>query len=273
MSGTREMLEGEAYWGRIRSIKRKLYTVEIVLIIIMGLVLVVTSKDFSTSPFLFPCEQLLWFLLIMFLIILIEGFIFRIMQLHIAKSDSVKYIMATNSIKRAVIIAIVAAIIAILMLTPGVVQGLEDTFSYRGTATPGHPVRFQNEDLFGLSSVDSVVVHCNGNTEVFLVSQFLVNQYPGDEVMQHPLNDKTLADPDLTIDMTPFAYSNYYIYVKEDPQLGNQTTAEFSLDTHLSATMTTVLPIVAIVFVASNAIWVEYLHPFRKKCKTKSIYK
>jgi len=272
MAGTREMLEGEAYWGRIRSIKRKLYALEIVLIIVMSIFLVVSSKNFSMSPFLLPCDQLLWFLLVMLLIIAVEGFIFRVMQLQIAKSDSIKYIMASNSMKRAVVIAIIASIVAVLLLLPGAAQGIEDSLSYRGAATPGNPARFQNMDLFGMSTVISITIHCNTPTEIYIVNQFLVDLYPGDSVMEHPLSDG-FADPDLEIDMKPFAYSNYYLFVKESNVTGNLTRADFVLNVDLTGTITTVLPIVAIVFVAANAIWVEYLYPFRKKCRTKSIYK
>ena len=267
------MLEGEAYWGRIKGVRNKLYAVELVLTIVMGGLLVATSKDFSTSPFLLPCEEMLWLVLVMLLVFLVESIFFRVIQLRMAGSDSVKYIIATNSIKKAVIVIIIMGIIAALLLIPGMIQGIESSTSYHGTATPGHPARFQNKDLLGLSSVASVSVTCNGNTSVYLVSQFLVNQYPGEDVIEHPLNPVTNANPYLTIDMTPFSYSDYYIYVAESPDVGNATEADFTLNVQLTDTITNFLPIVAIVFVISNAVWVEYLLPFRRKCRAKSIYK
>jgi len=150
MPANREMLEGEAYWGRIKSIKRKLYALEVVLMIAMGAVLVISSQEFSLDPLLLPFDKLLGFILIMILIIMMEGFVFRIMQVQICKSDSTKHIMSTNSIRRGIIIAIIAAIIAVLLLFPGMTANVEDAISYNGTVTHDRSARFQNKDPMAL---------------------------------------------------------------------------------------------------------------------------
>lgn len=274
MPANRELLEGEAYWGRIRSIKRKLYALEAALMISMGVVLIMLSEEFSLNPFLLPFDQLLGFLLIMFLIVMGEGFIFRFMQIHIARSDSVRYIMITNSIRRSMIIAIIAAIIAVLLLFPGMADNLDRALSYQGTATHDEPGRFQNRDPLGLSAVTSVTIHCQTPAKVYLVSQFLLEHYPGDLVRDHALNKVINANPDVEIDMKPFGYATYYIFVWGANSTGDaDSTASYTLHTELSDSVTTLVPIVAIIAVVSNAIWIEYLIPCRKKCKIKSIYK
>jgi len=274
MTATREMLEGEAYWGRIRTIKRNLYILEAVLVIAMGVVLIGTSEEFSMNPFLIPFDRLLWFVLIIVLVVELEGFIFRFMQIQIARSDSVKYIMATNSIKRGVIVAIIAAIIAMALLLPGAAQGLEGALSYHGTATPGDPSRFQNKDPLGLSSVTSVSIHCSAPANICLVSQFIHDTYPGDSVREHALNKQLLASPDMEIDLSAFGYSTYYLFVwSENSSENANLTVAFTLNTKLSDSVTSLLPIVAIITVVANAVWVEYLFPLRKACACKSIYK
>lgn len=268
------MLEGEAYWGRIKSIKRKLYLLEATLIIVIGVVLIFTSEDFSTNPLLLPFDRLLWFVLIMFIVVEVEGFIFRFMQLQYTKSDSVKYIMATNSMKRALIMAIIAGIVAVTLLLPGMAHGLETSLSYRGVATPDQPGRFQNKDTFAVSSIASISIHCNAPANVYLVSQFLVDTYPGDLVKGHAINEVVLADPDMEIDLTAYGFDTYYLYVSKLNSTDNTTVqAGFTLNTELSDSVTQLLPIVAIMVVAANAIWIEYLYPCRKKCAKKSIYK
>jgi hypothetical protein len=273
MTGTREMLEGEAYWGRIRGVKRKLYILEGVLIIVMGAVLIFTSEEFSTSPLLLPFDRLLWFILMMFIVVEVEGFVFRFMQLQYTKSDSVKYIMTTNGMKRAVIVIIIAGIIAVTLLLPGLAHGLEGSLSYHGTATPDHPGRFQNKDPLALSSVTSITIHCNAPANIYLVSQFLLDTY-GDLAKGHAINDVVLADPDMEINMTAHGYDTYYLYVSGLNSTDNATTkADYALNTKLSDSVTSLLPIVAIVVVAANAIWIGYLYPCRNKCSKKSIYK
>src|SRR5512136_2166650 len=122
MSRHREMLEGEAYWGRIRGIKRRLFILEIVLIAVLGCVLVFFSSEFQTNPFFIPFDTLLWFIIIMAFVIEIEGFVFRIMQMRIAKSDSTKHLMTINSMRKADVIVIIAALIAVMFLTPAIVD-------------------------------------------------------------------------------------------------------------------------------------------------------
>jgi len=274
MPANREMLEGEAYWGRIKSIKRKLYALEVVLMIVMGAVLVISSQEFSLDPLLLPFDKLLGFILIMILIIMMEGFVFRIMQVQICKSDSTKHIMSTNSIRRGIIIAIIAAIIAVLLLFPGMTANVESTISYNGTVTHDGSARFQNKDPMALSSVVSVTIHCKTPAKVYLVSQFLLDHYPGDLVRDHALNKVILANPDVQINMTSFGYGTYYIFVWGANSSGDaNATAEYTLHTELSNSVTTLVPIVAIIMAISNAAWIGYLVPLRNKCRGKSIYK
>jgi len=277
MPANREILEGEAYWGRIRSIKRKLFALEAILIIVMSVVLVATSEEASLDPFLLPFDKLLGFLAIMSLILMAEGFIFRFMQLHICKSDSTKYIMATNSIRRELITIIVAAIIAIVLLYPGMVTEVERSIAYHGTATFQEPGLFQSKDPLALSTVTSVSIHCVKPAYVYVLSEFLYNQYKdmGDnELRAHAINSEVLADHDLQVDLEDFGYANYYVLVYGLNASGDATaSAEFTLHPALSYSVRIMLPIACIIAVAMNAVFVEYLIPQRKKCRRKSIYK
>jgi len=275
MPATREMLEGEAYWGRIRGIKRNLYIVEMVLVIIAGLVLVITSGEFSADPFMLPFDKLLWFIAIMLFVIEIQHFVFRTMQLNIARSDSIKYIMATNSIRRGVVVAIVSVIIAALLLFPGAAHNIETSISYKGTVTPGEFEIFQNRDFLGLTTINTITVHCSGPSNVYLISQFIYDQYPADQRMDHPLNSETFANPDLTIDLRSMGskITTYYIFTQGVGTATNNTKVDYTLDTTISGTVTSFIPIIAMLFVVANSVWITYLYPLRRKCACKSIYK
>lgn len=275
MSATREMLEGEAYWGRIRLIKRKLYLLEAVLFGILAVVLVFTSGQFQNNPFYIPIDMLLWFILIMFLVVEVEGFVFRVMQIHIAKSDSTKHLMTHNSIRKAVVIAIAAAIVAIIFLTPAIVQSMESAFSYRGTVSPDSPREFLPGDPLGLSRAVSITLHSNLGTDAYIVTQYSYDQNQGDWSLlkANHINNRTLVDFDLTVDLPSAGYSNMYLFVDANGTAGELTTVDFTLNTKLSTTLTSFVPLIALAFVLSNAAWVAYLFPLGRKYAKGSIYK
>jgi len=276
MSAHREMLEGEAYWGRIRGIKRRLFALELVLIAVLGGVLIFFSSEFQTNPFFIPVDSLLWFVIIMALVIEIESFVFRIMQIRIAKSDSTKHLMTINSIRRAMVIIIAAALVAVIFLTPAIVDGIDGSLTVRGEVRPDSPQQFLPGDPLGLSSVTTVTVHCDVVAEVYLVSAYNYNLHQGNwlALKGSAMNNRTIVDQDLAIPMPNVTYAVFYLLV--DPTssvIGNLTVASYSLEMRLSDTFTSFAPLMAIVFLVANVIWIAYLFPLGRKYAGGSIYK
>jgi hypothetical protein len=276
MSAQREMLEGEAYWGRIRNIKRRLYILEAALIAVLGGALVLLSNEFKTNPFYLPFDKLLWFVLIMVLVVEIEGFVFRIMQIRIAKSDSTKHLMTINSIRKAVVIVIVAALVAAVFAIPSITEGIEGSLAVRGETTPQGAQVFLPSDPLGLSRVVTVAVHSNVVAEVYIVSKFNFDLYKNDwaALKGSALNNITIVSPELRIPMPNITYANLYLLV--DPTssiLGNLTVVSFSLEMQLSSTLTSFVPLIAVVFLVANSVWIAYLFPLGRKYASGSIYK
>lgn len=276
MSAHREMLEGEAYWGRIRGIKRRLFVLELVLIAVLGGVLIFFSSEFQTNPFFIPFDSLLWFVIIMAFVIEIEGFVFRIMQIRIAKSDSTKHLMTINSMRKAVVIVIIAALIAVVFLTPAIVDGMEGSLTVRGEIRPDSPQQFLPSDPLGLSRITTVSVHCDVVAEVYIVSTFNYDLHKGDwpALKGSALNEMTIVNHDLVIRMPNVTYAVFYILI--DPTssvIGDLTVASYSLEMQLSDTLTSFAPLMAIVFLIANAIWIAYLFPLGRKYASGSIYK
>jgi hypothetical protein len=276
MSRHREMLEGEAYWGRIRGIKRRLFVLELVLIAVLGSVLIFFSSEFQTNPFFIPLDTLLWFIIIMAFVIEIEGFVFRIMQIRIAKSDSTKHLMTINSIRKAMVIIIASALIATIFLVPAIADGMEGTLTVRGEIRPDSPQQFLPSDPLGLSRVFSVSVQCDVVAEVYIVSTFNYDLHKGNwpALKGSALNTRTIVDHNLVVLMPNVTYSVFYLLI--DPTssvIGNQTAASYSLEMQLSGTLTSFAPLMAIVFLIANAVWIAYLFPLGRKYAHGSIYK
>jgi hypothetical protein len=277
MSRHREMLEGEAYWGRIRGIKRRLFILELVLIAVLGSVLILFSSKFQTSPFFIPLDSLLWFVIIMAFVIEIEGFVFRIMQIRIAKSDSTKHLMTINSMRKSVVIIIAAALIAVIFLTPAIVDSTEGLLTVRGEVRPDSPQQLLPSDPLGLSRVTAVTVHCDVLAEVYIVSAFNYDLHKGNwpALKGSALNnDRTIVNQSLVILMPNVTYSMFYLLI--DPTssvIGDLAVASYSLEMQLSDTLTSFAPLMAIIFIIANAAWITYLFPLGRKYASGSIYK
>lgn len=276
MPGHREMLEGEAYWGRIRGVKRRLFVLELALIAVLGGILIIFSSRFQTNPFFIPVDSLLWFILVMAFVMEIEGFVFRIMQIRIAKSDSTKHLMTINSIRKAVVIIILTAFVAAVFLTPVIVDSMESSLTVRGEVRPDSPQQFLPSDPLGLSRVKEVSIHCEVVAEVYIVSIYNYDLHKGNwpALKSSALNNRTIIDHDLVIQMPNVTYSIFYLLI--DPTssvIGDQTVASFSLGMQLSDTFTSFIPLMAIIFLVANAIWIAYLFPLGKKYASGSIYK
>jgi hypothetical protein len=276
MSRHREMLEGEAYWGRIRGIKRRLFVLELILIAVLGSVLIFFSSEFQTNPFFIPFDSLLWFIIIMAFVIEIEGFVFRIMQIRIAKSDSTKHLMTINSIRRSMVIIIASALIATTFLVPAIADGIEGSLTVRGEIRPDSPRQFLPSDPLGLSRVITVSVQCDVVAEVYIVSTFNYDLHKGNwpALKGSALNNRTIVDNDLVFLMPNVTYAVFYLLI--DPTssvIGNQTTASYSLEMQLSDTLTSFAPLMAIIFLIANAVWIVYLFPLGRKYAHGSIYK
>lgn len=270
------MLEGEAYWGRIRGIKHRLFILELVLTAVLGSALIFSSSRFQTSPFFIPFDSLLWFIIIMAFVIEIEGFAFRIMQIRIAKSNSTKHMMTINSVRKAMATIIAAALIAAVFLVPAIADGIEGSLTVRGEIRPDSPQRFLPSDPLGLSRVATVSVHCDVAAEVYIVSTFNYDLNKGSwpALKNSAINNMTVVDHSLVIVMPSVTYSEFYILIDPTSSVsGNQTAASYSLDMQLSDILTSFAPLMAIVFIIANAAWIAYLFPLGRKCACDSIYK
>jgi len=273
MPATREMLEGEAYWGRIRLLKRRLYLIEAILIITLGAIVIFFAGGFKASPFFIAINWLLWLILLTFLVIMIESIIFRIIQLRIAKTDSTKHIMTINSMKKATVILIASIVVAILFASPTTVNPMEDVLSFGGVVTADSPQQFLTEDPMGMSKIESITLHSESGATVYLVTQHDYEQNQSWSFLSSvALNSRTNVDPDLIIEMPRIGYM--YLYLLLD---GNASplgaAADFTLDRTFSSTLTAFLPAIALTFSLVNGAWIIYLWPLRKKYADKSIYK
>lgn len=274
MPATREMLEGEAYWGQIRALKFRLFLAEAILIVALGALIVFLVGDFQTSPFFIAVDRLLWFVLIMLLVIMLESIIFRVMQLRLAKSDSKKHMMTINSMKKAFIILLFSSIVGVLFVAPATAGAIEDGLSFNGQLTAGSPQQFLTGDPMGLSTIESISLFCESGATVYVLTEYiyLLHQNEWGYLREVALNDVNSVNDSLTVDTSSLSYM--YLYIVIDPTETPQDAAvSYTLNRSFTDTLTTFVPLMMMVFALSNVAWIIYLWPLRKKYAGGSIYK
>lgn len=274
MPATREMLEGEAYWGQIRNLKFRLFLAEAVLIVALGALIVFLVGDFQTSPFFVAVDRLLWFILIMLLVIMLESIIFRVMQLRLAKSDSKKHMMTINSMKKAFVILLFSSIVGVLFAAPATAGAMEDGLSFDHQLRIGNPQQFLTGDPMGLSIIESISLYSESGATVYILTEhiYIAHQNDWGYLREVALNDISDVNNSLTVDISALSYM--YLYIVIDPtETSAGATVSYTLNRSFGETLTAFVPLMMMIFAIANAAWIIYLWPLRKKYAGGSIYK
>ncbi|MEF8835027.1 MAG: hypothetical protein V5A76_02615 [Candidatus Thermoplasmatota archaeon] len=123
-----DKLEGSHKVERIKNLKRKLLIPQIVGIVIL-FPLLMYFNGASLNPLYLPIYHSLLMLFGWIFIIFIGSFIFRILRIRRHKSYSIKYLLARNSMRKSISLAVVALIILGMLYTPYLTQVVNDVSS------------------------------------------------------------------------------------------------------------------------------------------------
>src|SRR4030042_452726 len=115
MPVTGKVLEDSIRLSRIRRIKIMLYIVQVVLLVSMAFLFAFVLGGATLKPTLYlPLDTFATLMVLLLLIICVESFFFRILEIRFARSSSARHLMAKNSMRRSLLIALVAGITAII---------------------------------------------------------------------------------------------------------------------------------------------------------------
>jgi len=285
MPVTREALEGSLRMARLRRLKWTLYILLILLMVGIALGILATDPKTSLSPFFIPVDRFLAFILLILLVLTVASFPFQLLGIRYAKSASAKHLLVKRGFQRALIIAAVAAVVAVLFLVPSSQAALEDAFTARTTTAyePNLQIRssqtFWGENPLGLTRVDEVRLEATGPAVVYIV---LKADY------ERATSGTSTNWSDLNASKVN---RNYYIVVPPSSQafaLADRGHAEYAvvvvtanltlrvtyeLHKALSDTLAEAVPIIALLFVGVNGAWAAYLVPLERRSREGSIYK
>lgn len=282
MPASGRVLEDSIRLSKIRKTKLTLYIVQAVMLVALGFILVFVVGGATLKPHLYlPFDSFLAVVVLLLLIICIESFFFRILEIRFARSTSARHLMAKNSIKRSLIIAIVAGIAVLILGVPSMVGGIESTGSRTlSLSTHADPPSFFSSDAFALTKTSEVKVLSTRVVQVYLLDEEVFSQYYYSEdsmtlMYSYRLNrdpGSYIVNQELTIAIPNEAgHKKYYLVLNDMDNPGTSATATIERD--LSGTFTGVMTLLLIALVVTNIAWVAYLVPIERKYSSGSIYK
>jgi len=277
MLSGKEELAGGYRLANVRRTKRYLYIVEVLILIAAPIFVVLAEGRATLKPFYLPINSFINFILIMLLIIMIEGFVFKVLEMRLIKSNSTKYYITKVAIRRATYILIISAIVVVLLWTPYISSAIESAFTSKGGLSGTNPsVQFNDRDALGLSAVSQIQIHANGGTAyVYVVSDQNYQRFQGNPQQLRPYRLNTndyVASPDLTISITNMPNGIYHLVI-DTGSVTTASSADYSIQSTFSSTFLSYVPLMALLFAVASAGEVAYLMPQQKKYSSGAIYR
>jgi len=275
MPFSKKVLEDSIRLGRIRAIKRTIYVVQIALLIALAFLFVFVLGDAAFKPRLYlPIDQFIAVLTLVILIICVQSFFFRLLEIKFARSSSARHLMAKNSITHSFLIAIVSGVVTVMLMVQPVLAVAEDATQKTVTISSTDDFTFWTNDPLALMRVSELRASCTEAVELYLVDDSDYQQYDGVIPQMYSLRINRIdfeVDGSLTIEVPTMSYSMLHLVVNDIASPGASVTVEVVNDT--SGTITGMVAILCMAFVVANVAWIAYLTPIRKKYAQGSIYK
>ncbi len=263
-----EKLEASHKIEKLKKIEKLIFLPQIAaIIIIFPLIMYLDGSSLRELylPLYYPFLMLFAWLLIL----CIEAFAFRSLEIKHHPSPSAKYMMAKNSIKKAITVFIVAILIFGLLYSPFLTEGIND-----------HASEDRNIDL-----------RTGREKEIELTSKGRF----GFLTMNNLTLDLELFDRDTNIDVSLHSRKTDNVIVEENLDVNNQSfyhdfpdqefkelvlrlnstdnsLIRFRLDAEVESDKMHTLSLVSFLYLASFAEWSAVLYPIKKKYSGIGIY-
>jgi len=264
----------------IRRVKRYLYSIQIVIILVFATYLMFAGGGFALKPFYLSINSFLYFVMIMLLVIALESFVFTSLEMRFMKSSSTKHYLSRMQIRRAAYVIVVCAILIFILWAPFITSALQNAMSSSDSVTADSKTipeytTFYNDDPLGVTTVKSVSLESSGPATVYVISEANWLQFGGlakDVVGQYRINTNQFKlNTTLSIDFPELTHSKYYMLVYSDT--GAPITITYKMTSGISPTLYSFVPLLALFFIIAYGTWGAYL-TMRSRSYTKgAIYR
>lgn len=284
MPASRKVLEDSIRLARIRSIKWSLYVVQAVMLVALAFFLIVIMGGAQLEPvFYLPIDTFSAVMVLLILVIFIEGFFFRTMEIRFARSSSARHLMAKTSMRFAIVVAIIASLVAATLMVPAVVTSLEEFGDRTSALTSVEDLSFWSRDALALQRVSEITASVpitlddDGQPvvfEVYLVDDVVYQQYEGslsDMQILRVNRDNYQLEDELVIEVPATDHTKFHLVLNDLRSPGAVVTVTLMME--MSEAFTGVVALLTIAIIAANLAWVAYLVPIERRYSEGSIYK
>lgn len=272
-----KVLEDSIRLTKIRRIKWTLYVVQIIMLVALAALLIFVMGNAQITPVLYlPLDSFAAVMVLLLLVVCVESFFFRIMEIRFARSSSAKHLMAKNSIRTSIMIAAVAGVVAILLMTPPVLSAIQDVTSRTSVLSADEPITFWSRDPLALQEMVEVRVTAVNTVEVYLVNGDLYDEdsWTLSQMFIYRINKNAadyIVDDEVVIDIPEATHTKYVLILNDLENPGSVATVTILRD--VSGTLTGIVSLLALAIVVANIAWMAYLMPIERKYSKGSIYK
>jgi hypothetical protein len=272
--------EGGYRIASIRRVKKYLYIVQIVIILVFATYLIFAGGGFGLKPFYLSVNSFIYFVMIMLLVIALESFVFTSLEMRFMKSSSTKHYLSRMQVRRAAYVIVVCAILVFILWAPFITSALQSAMTSSDSVTADSSVypeykTFFNDDPLGITTVKSATFESSGPATVYIVSEANWLQFGGsskDVVGQYRINtNQYTINTTLSVDIPELTHSKYYVLVYSDS--GAPVTITYKMSSGISPTLYSFVPLLALLFIVAYGGWGAYL-TLRSRSYTKgAIYR
>lgn len=285
MPASRKVLEDSIRLARIRGIKRSLYVVQAVMLVALAFLLIVMMGGAQIEPvFYLPLDTFAAVMVLLLLVIFIEGFFFRTMEIRFARSSSARHLMAKTSMRFALGVALVAALVASVLMVPAVISSIEKLGDRTSALTGVEDMEFWSMDPLAIQRIYEarayVPLTFDPETnepityEIYLVDDSVYQQYEGslsDMYFMRLNQDNYILEEELVIEIPATDHTLFHLVLNDLKGPGAVVTV--TLAKQASEAFTGIVALLSVAIVAANLAWVAYLVPIERKYSEGSIYK
>jgi tetratricopeptide (TPR) repeat protein len=264
-------LEGAYQVVRLKRLRRRVFLIEGVLLVAVLLV-VLAYNGASTNPFYLPLDVGLIFALAMLWVISLENFFFRNLEIRNVRRGSRKHLMTVHSMRRAGVIVATCAVLAVVLILPGTTAYATDQLSTQSTLSVdpnGQQVyRFTNQDRLGLSRTTSLEVFADGGGVNAVLGT--AEDYDRDLRIDSPIVNVTITSTPSQSIIEQNAFETLVLQLVNSGNANRRVS--ISTQVELTQGLIVFIPVIAMLFIITNILWMAYLNPLRVQYAPTSIY-
>ncbi len=272
---SKKVLEGSVRLTRIRRIKIVLYILQVAILVALAFLVVFIIGNAKIKPSLYlPIDSFAAVVVLILLVICVEGFFFRMLEIRFARSSSARHLMAMTSMKSSMLIAIICAVITFVLMVPPILSVVEGATEKTITVTSGEDYSFWSRDPLAMLRASEIRATSQDTVELYLVDDSVYQQYNGSlgEMYSLRLNDDDyIIDGELTITIPFSDHTLFHLVLNDLDNPGAIITV--TLSNEVSETFTGLVSLLTLAFVVANIAWIAYLVPIERKYSHGSIYK